>query len=165
MRTSAADCLSTPLTSQMVGWTWTCSESESSSLLCHTGVPLAAPHLSVTLCLRYICAASVSHLGCPSAKMTVSDVLLLSYVPICPICTILLCIPTALSAHWTNHTLCRVEGILSPVNQLYTCYLTFKVWSCSQKTKKQTPSSLLQLLAEMLVYLPGKDSKGFVLES
>lgn len=63
MRTCAAGCLSTPLTSQMVGWTWTCSESESSSLLRHTGVPLAAPRLSVTFCLRYICAASVSHPG------------------------------------------------------------------------------------------------------
>ena len=70
MRTCAADCLSTPLTSQMVGRTWTCSESESSSLLCHSGVPLAAPHLSVTLCLKYICAAAVSHLGSSLAKMT-----------------------------------------------------------------------------------------------
>lgn len=70
MRTSAAGCLSTPLTSQMVGWTWTCSESESSSLLYHTGVPLAAPHLSLTFCLRYICAASVSHRGLSPAKMT-----------------------------------------------------------------------------------------------
>lgn len=82
MRTCAAGCLSTPLTSQMVGWTWTHSESESSPLLCHTGAPLAAPHLSVTFCLRYICAASVSHLGPSPAKMTVSDVLLLSHVPV-----------------------------------------------------------------------------------
>lgn len=84
MRTCAAGCLSTPLTSQMVGWTWTRSESESSSLLCHAGVPLAAPHLSVTFCLRYICAASVSHPGPSPAKMTVSDVALLSYVPVWP---------------------------------------------------------------------------------
>lgn len=70
MRTFAAGCLSTPLTSQMVGWTWTCSENESSCLLWHTVVLLAAPHLSVTLCLSYICAASVSRLGSSPAKMT-----------------------------------------------------------------------------------------------
>lgn len=51
MRTCVADCLSTLLTSQMVSWTWTCSESESFVLLCPTGVPLAAPHLSFKLCL------------------------------------------------------------------------------------------------------------------
>lgn len=48
-------------------------------------VLLAAPHLSVTLCLSYICAASVSRLGSSPAKMTISDALLLSYVSICPV--------------------------------------------------------------------------------
>lgn len=84
MRTCAADCLSMPLTSQMVGRTWTCSENESSPLLCHTGVPLAAPHLSVTLCLKYICAASVSHLGSSLAKMTQMSYCSLMF-PVCPI--------------------------------------------------------------------------------
>lgn len=79
MKTSAADSLSTPLTSQMVGWTWACIESESSSLLSLTKVPLAASHLSFTLCLSYICAASVSHLCL--AETTVFCVSLLLMFP------------------------------------------------------------------------------------
>lgn len=83
MRTFAADCLSTPLTSQMVGWTWTRSESESWSLLCHTGgASGSSSFVCHPLCLTYICAASVSHPGSSPAAMTASDVSPLPYVSV-----------------------------------------------------------------------------------
>lgn len=60
MRTCAADCLSTLLTSQMVGWTWARSETASLSLKSLSSVPLTAPRLLLTFCLSYICAVSAA---------------------------------------------------------------------------------------------------------
>lgn len=60
MRTCAADCLSTLLTSQMVGWTWARSETATFSLKSLSSVPLTAPRLLLTFCLSYICAVSVA---------------------------------------------------------------------------------------------------------